>query len=320
MSPIRIGVSSCLLGRPVRFDGGHKRHDFVVDTLGPFVEFVPVCPEVELGLGTPRETLRLVAADGRLRMVMANGEDHTEAMERYSRRRVDALAAEDLSGYILKKDSPSCGMERVRVYRQPRREGADPVPDKTGRGLYADALIRRFPFLPIEEEGRLADPRLRDNFIERVFAWRRLRTLFDGRWTLGALVGFHTAHKLALLAHSPAAYRELGQLVARARSLSRPTLRERYEAGFMGALSVLATPKKHANVLQHMVGYFRGSLDPASRDELLTAIDDHRRGLVPLIVPMTLIKHHVRLLEVEYLAGQVYLDPHPKELMLRNHV
>jgi uncharacterized protein YbgA (DUF1722 family)/uncharacterized protein YbbK (DUF523 family) len=317
---IRIGVSSCLLGREVRFDGGHKRNDFIVDTLGPFVEFVPVCPEVELGLGTPRETLRLVARDGRIRMVMANGEDHTDAMHRYSKRRVDALAREDLSGYILKKDSPSCGMERVRVYRQPRREGADPVPDKSGRGLFAEALLARFPFLPIEEEGRLQDPRLRENFIERVFAWRRLRTLFDGRWTLGDLVSFHTAHKLVVLAHSPAAYRELGQLVARAKSVGRAELREQYEAGFMKALAVLATPKKHANVLQHMVGYFRGSVDAASRDELLTAIDDHRRGLVPLIVPMTLVKHHVRRLNVEYLAGQVYLDPHPKELMLRNHV
>ncbi len=320
MAAIRIGVSSCLLGREVRFDGGHKRNDFIVDTLGPFVEFVPVCPEVELGLGTPRETLRLVDRDGRIRMVMANGEDHTDAMERYAKRRVDALAREDLGGYILKKDSPSCGMERVRVYRQPRREGADPVPEKTGRGLYAQALLARFPCLPVEEEGRLHDPRLRENFIERVFAWRRLRTLFAGRWTLGGLVEFHTAHKLAVLAHSPSAYRELGRLVARAKSLGRADLAEQYEAGFMKALAVLATPKKHANVLQHIVGYFRGGLDADSREELLTAIEDHRRGLVPLIVPMTLVKHHVRRLNVEYLKGQVYLDPHPKELMLRNHV
>jgi uncharacterized protein YbgA (DUF1722 family)/uncharacterized protein YbbK (DUF523 family) len=320
MTAIRIGVSSCLLGREVRFDGGHKRNDFIVDTLGPFVEFVPVCPEVEMGLGTPRETLRLVDRDGRIRMVMANGEDHTDAMHRYAKRRVNDLVRDDLSGYILKKDSPSCGMERVRVYRQPRREGADPVPEKTGRGLYAEALLNRFPFLPVEEEGRLYDPRLRENFIERVFAWRRLRTLFGGRWTLGGLVTFHTAHKLVVLAHSPTAYRALGQLVARGKSVGRAELGEQYEAGFMKALAVLATPKKHANVLQHMVGYFRGGLDSASREELLMAIDDHRRGLVPLIVPMTLIKHHVRRLNVEYLAGQVYLDPHPKELMLRNHV
>ncbi len=320
MTAIRIGVSSCLLGREVRFDGGHKRNDFIVDTLGPFVEFVPVCPEVEMGLGTPRETLRLVDRDGRIRMVMANGEDHTDAMHRYAKRRVNNLVRDDLSGYILKKDSPSCGMERVRVYRQPRREGANPVPEKTGRGLYAEALLNRFPFLPVEEEGRLYDPRLRENFIERVFAWRRLRTLFGGRWTLGGLVTFHTAHKLVVLAHSPTAYRALGQLVARGKSVGRAELGEQYEAGFMKALAVLATPKKHANVLQHMVGYFRGGLDSASREELLMAIDDHRRGLVPLIVPMTLIKHHVRRLNVEYLAGQVYLDPHPKELMLRNHV
>jgi len=320
MDRIRIGVSSCLLGREVRFDGGHKRNEFIVDILGPFVEFVPVCPEVELGLGTPRETLRLISKDGQIRMVMARGEDHTDAMRAYSVKRVEALAREDLSGYILKKDSPSCGMERVRIYRQPRREGAEPVPEKSGRGLYAEALLERFPFLPVEEEGRLQDPRLRENFIERVFAWRRLRTLFAGRWTVGSLVAFHTAHKLAVLAHSPGAYRQLGQLVARAKTLGRPELSREYEAGFMKALRVIATPKKHANVLQHMVGYFRGALDTASRDELLTAIDDHRRGLVPLIVPITLVKHHVRRFGVEYLAGQVYLDPHPKELMLRNHV
>lgn len=318
--PIRIGVSSCLLGREVRYDGGHKRSSFIVDVLGPFVEFVPVCPEVELGLGTPRETLRLYRREGDIRLVMANGEDHTEGMRRYSKRRADALAREDLSGYILKKDSPSCGMERVKVYVEPRRKDAAAVPEKAGRGVFAEALLERFPHLPVEEEGRLQDPRLRENFIERVFAWRRLRTLFASRWSLGDLVRFHTAHKLVVLAHSPSAYRALGQLVARAKSMPRAALREQYEAGFMKALAAMATPGRQANVLHHMAGFLHDGLDVASRAELGTAIDDHRRGLVPLIVPITLVKHHVRRLGVEYLAGQVYLDPHPKELMLRNHV
>lgn len=311
---IRIGVSACLLGRPVRWDGGHKRDDFIVDLLGAYVEFVPVCPEVELGLGTPRETLRLVRRGDDVRLVMANGEDHTEGMRRFARRRVDALVKEDLVGFILKKDSPSCGMERVRVY------DSIGVPDRAGRGLFAQALTTRLPHLPIEEEGRLNDPRLRENFIERVFAYRRLKQLFGHPWSLGALVQFHTVHKLVLLAHAPEAYRSLGRLVARGRDLGRAALRDEYEHGFMNALAAIATPKKHANVLMHIAGYFRRRLDDGSRHELLGTIEDYRRGLVPLIVPITLVRHHVRMLDLPYLRDQVYLDPHPKELMLRNHV
>jgi uncharacterized protein YbgA (DUF1722 family)/uncharacterized protein YbbK (DUF523 family) len=312
---IRIGVSACLLGENVRFDGGHKRDAFLVETFGRYVEWVAVCPEVELGLGTPRETLRLVRLGEDVRMVMPKtGADHTEAMRAYAERRVAALETEDLCGYILKKDSPSCGMERVRVF------DAHGVPAKSGRGLFAEALLRRFPHLPVEEEGRLSDPHLRENFIERVFAYRRLSSLFAGRWKLGELVAFHTAHKLLLLAHSPKSYQALGRLVAGAKALPRAALRERYEAGFMDALRVMATARRQANVLEHIVGYFRQALDDASRRELLSLIDDYRKGLVPLIVPITLVRHYVRRFQVEYLRGQVYLEPHPKELMLRNHV
>lgn len=317
---IRIGISSCLLGREVRYDGGHKRDQFVMETLAPFVEFVPVCPEVEIGLGTPRETLRLYRQQDDVRLIMANGVDYTDTMRRYAARRAAQLAREDLSGYILKKGSPSCGMERVKVHARAKRAGHYAAPTRSGRGVFAEALIDRLPHLPVEEEGRLRDPGLRENFIERVFASERLRDLFSGRWTMGQLVAFHTAHKLAVLAHSTEAYRALGRLVATGRGLGRAALRDRYRKGFMEALSVMATPRKHANVLTHMVGHFRGRLDPASRDELLLSIEDHRKGLVPLVVPMTLIKHHVRRLGVDYLAGQVYLAPHPKELMLRNHV
>lgn len=313
MAPIRIGVSSCLLGQKVRYDGGHKRHDFVVDTLGPFVEFVAVCPEVELGLGTPRETLRLVRHGDDVRMVMANGADYTDAMRKYARARVEALKDEDLSGYILKKDSPSCGMERVKVYDENR------VPAKSGRGIYAEALLARWPHLPVEEEGRMFDAALRENFVERVFAYHRLQAFLRGRWTVGGLVQFHTRHKLALLAHSTERYRAMGRLVAGAKAMGRAALREAYAQAFMDTLRVPATPKKHANVLMHMVGYFKTTLDSASRQELLTAIDDYRRGLLPLIVPITLVSHHVRRIGVPYLADQIYLQPHPKELMLRNH-
>jgi uncharacterized protein YbgA (DUF1722 family)/uncharacterized protein YbbK (DUF523 family) len=315
--PIRIGVSSCLLGAKVRFDGGHKRSDFLVDTLGSFVEFVPVCPEVEIGLGVPRETLRLVR-DGTAHAIrlVANQTaiDHTKAMNSYAERRVAALGREGLSGYILKKDSPSCGMERVRVY------ASSGMLTRDGLGLFAAALMRRYPSLPVEEEGRLNDPHLRENFVERVFAYRRLRSFFSSRWTLGGLVRFHTTHKLTLMAHSPKAYRELGRFVANAKRMARDNVPERYESAFMEALKKLATTARHANVLQHMLGYLRPHLDQDSREELVTLIEDYRRGLVPLIVPIALFRHYVRKFDVAYLRGQVYLEPHPKELMLRNHV
>jgi uncharacterized protein YbgA (DUF1722 family)/uncharacterized protein YbbK (DUF523 family) len=312
---IRLGISACLLGDEVRYDGGHKRDAFLTTVLGPLVEWVKVCPEVEVGMGTPRESIRLVQENGRLRLLtVKTGVDHTAAMTRFAAKRVTALAAEDLCGYVLKKDSPSCGMTRVKVY-----SGSGPG-RRTGVGLYAQALLARFPHLPIEEEGRLLDPRLRDNFIERVFAYRRLRDLFETRWTAGDLVRFHTAHKLVLLAHSTEGYTRLGRLVAVVSSMDRSSLRDAYTAGFMDALRAIATPQRHTNVLQHMVGYFKKTLDTASRTELLAAIDDYRLGLVPLIVPITLMRHHVRVHDVQYLQGQVYLAPHPKELMLRNHV
>ena len=313
--PIRIGISSCLLGEPVRFDGGHKRDPFLTDTFGAFVEWVPVCPEVECGFGTPRESMRLVRVDGDVRLLtVRTAVDLTDRLAAYTRRRVAELDAEELCGYVLKKDSPSCGMHRVKIY------ATGGVPEKAGRGIFADGLVQRFPALPVEEEGRLSDPRLRENFVERVFAYARLRRLFSGRWTLGGLVAFHTAHKLILMAHSPEAYRQLGRLVARARGTARAALERRYTGMFMAALTVIATPRRHVNVLQHMAGYFKEQLDTESKRELAAAIDDYRRLLVPLVVPMTLFRHHVRVHGVAYLAGQLYLEPHPKELMLRNHV
>lgn len=312
---IRIGISSCLLGQHVRFDGGHKRDPFLVDTFGRFVEWVPVCPEVELGLGTPRESLRLIRKGDLVHMVNGkSGRDITSEMRRWAKARVEELAGDGLAGYVLKKDSPSCGMERVKVY------GESGMAEKSGRGLFAEALMTRFPRLPVEEEGRLSDPRLRENFVERVFAYVRLRALFAPRWTTGSLVRFHTAHKMALLAHSPQLYADLGRLVARAAAMDRAEVESRYRELFMDTLAKMATTRRHTNVLQHMAGHFKDLLGADDRQELLGSIEDYRRGLVPLVVPLTLLKHHVRRHQVEYLAGQVYLDPHPKELMLRNHV
>jgi len=249
---IRIGISSCLLGQEVRYDGGHKRDRFLTDVLGSFVEWVPVCPEVESGMGIPRPSVRLVRSGDDVRMIAERtGEDHTRSMRAFSRKRVAALRKLDLAGYVLKRDSPSCGMERVRVYA----EGG--MPEKKGRGLFAEALIDGMPQLPVEEEGRLNDAVLRENFIERVFAYRRLRDLFRGRWSVGSLVAFHTAHKLQLMSHEPKAYQQLGRLVGEAKGMDRDELRSRYIEAWddpesPGALPMplqhLATAEAHQRV------------------------------------------------------------------------
>ncbi len=310
---IRIGVSACLLGRKVRYDGGHKEDAFVTGVLARFVTLVAVCPEVEVGMGTPREPVRLLRIGGEVRMIGHPSEtDHTEAMRRWAEARVRELEAEDLSGFVLKKDSPSCGMERVEVHS----EGAGA---RNGRGLFARALAERMPLLPAEEEGRLHDPRLRENFIERVFAYRRLEGLLAARWTVGDLVRFHAAEKLLLLAHDPAASRALGRLVAAAKGRPRAEVARGYREAYLRALAKLATPGKHANVLQHVAGYFEDLLPAKEKRELHQAIGDFRRGLASLVVPLTLLRHQARRHRVSSLEGQSYLWPHPKELMLRNH-
>ncbi len=279
------------------------------------MEFVPVCPEVEIGLGIPRPAIRLVDdGSGRERLVEpVAGTDLTDAMRRFSERRVKALEALDLSGYVLKKNSPSCGMERVKVW-SPRGGPSR----RDGRGLFARALAERLPLLPVEEEGRLEDPVLRENFVVRIFAYRRVRDFFAGRWTPGGLVAFHAREKLLLLAHHPPAYRALGPLVASVRRRARREVAEAYAEGFLGALARPATPRRHRNVLRHMAGFFRDSLGEGDRAEMLASVEDFGRGLVPLVVPLTLLRHHARRLEVEWLRGQTYLEPHPRELLLRN--
>jgi len=315
-APIRVGVSTCLLGQEVRWDAGHKRDRFLTDVLAPYFEWVPVCPEVEVGMGIPRRPVRLVRGEGgEPRMLEpTSGRDWTRAMQGYTKKRLRGLAALELCGYVLKSGSPSCGMERVKLY------GAGGMPEKSGTGLFAAELLRRFPGLPVEEEGRLHDARLRENWIERVFAYRRLRSLFAGRPSRGRLVAFHTAHKLQLLSHSETHYRALGRLVADAKQTHEAELRERYQAAFMEALARPATPKRHVNVLQHALGHLRGRVAPGVSRELHDLVGDYARGLVPLVVPLTMLRHYVHQLEISYLAGQIYLDPHPKELMLRNHV
>ncbi|RPJ59456.1 MAG: DUF1722 domain-containing protein [Acidobacteria bacterium] len=315
VNPVRIGVSSCLLGMKVRYDGGHKDDSFVHQTLAPYVQFVPVCPEVEIGLGTPRETIRLEGDPSDPRLVAPkSGTDLTETMKAYAGRRVEELAALGLHGYILKKDSPSCGMERVRVHQT-----TSGSPARVGTGLFAAALMARFPSLPVEEEGRLNDPVLRENFIERVFAFYRLQHFLGSTPSTADLVEFHSRSKMALLAHSPKHYKQLGQLVA-SPSKALITSLDAYGRLLMEALRVKATRRKHVNALQHLAGYLKKVLDSEDRAEIVATIEDYRQGLVPLVVPLTLLKHHFRRHPDPWVLNQTYLNPYPAELMLRNHV
>lgn len=312
---IRLGVSSCLLGEKVRFDGGHKLDRFLTETLGRFVEFVPVCPEVEMGLPTPRETLRLVGEPEAQRLVFSkSGEDITEAMTAWAQARVAELEKEDLCGFVFKSKSPSSGMERVKLYD---RNG---VPNKQGVGLFAQAFMAHLPLLPVEEDGRLHDPRLRENFIESIFVMKRWRDALTGGMTRGKLVDFHTRHKLLMLSHSTDIYRQMGKLVAGTDQLADRELFECYLALLVKGLRLRTTVPKHVNVLQHVLGYFKKMLSADEKQEVLSIIDSYRARQLPLIVPITLLNHFVRKYDQTYLKQQVYLNPHPAELQLRNHV
>ncbi|TLM69352.1 MAG: DUF523 and DUF1722 domain-containing protein [Deltaproteobacteria bacterium] len=312
---IRIGISSCLLGEMVRYDGGHQLDRYLRDTLGNWFEYVGVCPEVELGLPTPREALRLVTGEeGGVRLVFArSGEDITGRMQAWAERRVAELESEELCGFIFKAKSPSSGMERVKLYD---RNG---VPAKKGVGMFARAFMAHFPDLPVEEDGRLHDPALRENFIERVFVFKRWRDLQKSGMTAAALIDFHTRHKLLLLSHSPELYRSMGKLVAQAGVLPPEVLREAYLPLLMKAMRLPATVRKQVNVLQHLLGYFKRQLNADEKREALELIDSYRVGSVPLIVPVTLLNHYVRKYRDPYLERQYYLHPHPLEMQLRNH-
>ncbi len=313
---IRVGVSACLLGHPVRYDGGHKLDRYVVDTLGRHFQFVPVCPEAECGLGVPRDPMRLAGDPDAPRLIVTKtGLDLTGRMRDFAARRVEELAGEDLRGYILKAKSPSCGFARGKVY-------ADKGPPANrGVGLFARAFLDRFPLVPVEDEGRLHDDNLRENFIERIFALDRWRRALAGDGGLAArLVAFTASHKLLLMAHSPVMARQIGRLAAAATARPADTLLGDYETLLMRALALPATPAKHANALQHAMGYFKKLLTSDEKAELLECIDNHRLGHLPLIVPVTLVAHYARKYGVAYLREQVYLRPHPVELKLRNHV
>ncbi|RMX03397.1 DUF1722 domain-containing protein [Legionella jordanis] len=309
-----IGISSCLLGEKVRFDGGHKRDDYICSLLANYVKFLPICPEVAIGMGIPRPPVRLVGNPQNPRMIEINHpeKDYTSKMLEFAKESMVQL--QYVSAYILKSKSPSCGWKRVKVYQS---EGKQP---QLSQGLYAKILEKTYPNLPIEEEGRLMDPRLRENFIERLFIYKEWQELLENGLNPSSLIAFHTRHKLSLLAHHPLSYSRLGRALSQLDKENFAILAEAYISELMQALKFIATPKKHANVLQHCFGYFKKVLPREDKEELLESIDNYRLGLIPLIVPITLLNHHLRHHAQPYLENQSYLAPYPAELMLRNHI
>jgi uncharacterized protein YbgA (DUF1722 family)/uncharacterized protein YbbK (DUF523 family) len=310
---IRLGISACLLGEKVRFDGGHKLDRYLMDTLGRFVDYVPVCPEAEAGFGIPREPMHLAGSPASPSLVTIHtGIDQTERMLAWSSKKLDELEREDLCGFIFKSRSPSSGMERVKVYTG---KGVSP----TGSGIFARAFMDRFPLTPVEDEGRIQDPKLRENFIERVFVFKRWNDFLKDRPDMGKLVGFHAGHKLLLLSHSTEFYRRMGRLVGEGEKTAFDALLREYGRLLMDAMCLKATPSKNTNVLMHILGYFKKELTSDEKRELLENIRHYHDGNLPLIVPVTLLNHYVRKYNQEYLKSQYYLNPHPLELQLRNN-
>ena len=311
---IRLGISACLLGEKVRYDGGHKLDRYLTDTLGRYVEYVPVCPEVEAGFGIPREAMTLEGDPNAPRLVTRQTKrDLTEPMLEWAKKRVLELQVQDLCGFIFKSRSPSSGMERIPVFNE---KG---MPVKKGVGLFARTFMDHFPLLPVEDEGRLHDPKLRESFIECVFVFKRWREALSRGKSRRGLINFHTKHKLLILSHSPKYYQTMGRLVGQAKAFALGELYQSYQRLLLEALRLKTTIKKNANVLQHMMGYFKKELSADEKQELLEIIRLYREAYVPLIVPITLMNHYIRKYDQPYLKGQHYLQPHPIELQLRNH-
>jgi uncharacterized protein YbgA (DUF1722 family)/uncharacterized protein YbbK (DUF523 family) len=312
---IKIGISSCLLGENVRYDGGHKLDHLLRDTLGQFVQWVPVCPEVEYGLPVPREAMRLVGNAENPRLVTrTTNVDHTDGMIKWAVKKLKDLEENDLCGFIFKSKSPSSGMRGVKVHSSSRMSRS------SGTGIFARSFINFFPYIPVEDDGRLQDPKIRENFIERVFVFRRWKDFMTGKPSVPGLVSFHTDHKLLVMAHSPKHLKTLGQIVAGVGKKASKNIFEEYFWVLMDGLRYFATAKKNVNVLQHMMGYFKKLLSSDEKKELIELINYYQKGLIPLIVPVTLIKHYAKKFDEPYLKKQCYLNPHPLELMLRNHV
>ena len=313
---IKIGMSSCLLGEEVRWDGDHKHDQYVRDVLGSYFDYVSICPEVDVGMGVPRETVALYGTLENPKMITKRSKtDWTKKMNHYTKDRIHELTKENLCGYVFKSKSPSCGIGKVPIYSE---FGSSRM--RHGSGVFASSFVKVFPLVPVEDEGRLHDPVIRENFIVRIFCFHRLQLLVRKSFSIGSLVRFHTRHKFLILSHSRKKYDDMGELVANAKKIKTAELKTRYSKLFMAALTYKSTPKKNTDVLLHMVGFLKKILTREGKKDILSVIEDYRNELLPLVVPVTLIYHQVKKHNIEYLLDQVYLNPHPKELMLRNHV
>ncbi|WP_086933345.1 YbgA family protein [Agarilytica rhodophyticola] len=310
---INIGISSCLLGERVRFDSGHKNNAYITKILSKYFEFHSFCPEVSIGLGIPREPIRLVSdeIDGSIKCVGTRNPslDVTEPLIRCAENQLNWV--ENLSGYIFKKDSPSCGMERVKIYNNGN-------PSRSGTGIYASVIMKYFPNLPVEEEGRLGDAHIRENFIKRVFIYKRWCDLLTSSPSKKDLVNFHAQHKLIYISHSQSKTKALGQLVAEIGKMEISQYCESYIGMVTNILRKPANRKNHANVLKHIQGYLKHELDKGDKDEMATMIEEYRLGYIPLVVPITVLRHHFRRHPIPYIDMSYYMQPHPKDLMLQN--
>lgn len=311
LGKIRIGISSCLLGEKVRFDSGHKRNAYINGILSNFFEFTGFCPEVEIGLSIPREPIRLVTLNDKVHCVGTRNPDLDVTEDLYRSADEQQFWHRQLCGYILKKGSPSCGMERVRLYK-------GDIPDRIGVGLYAERLMQNFPDLPIEEEGRLEDPVLRENFIQRVYIFSRWQKLMAQAVSMKSLTLFHAQHKYIYMSHDQSMARQLGSWLAENHKTDLDTLTTQYLSKMMTLLKQRATRKNHVNTLQHIQGYLKNHLDADDKQELTANIKQYREGLLPLIVPITLLRHHFRRHPNNYISDSYYMQPHPSELMLLN--
>jgi uncharacterized protein YbgA (DUF1722 family)/uncharacterized protein YbbK (DUF523 family) len=315
MQKIKIGISACLVGEKVRYDGGHKLDRYITDTLGLFFEWVPVCPEVEYGLPVPRETMHLTGDPAAPRIVtVRTGTDHTDGMKKWAGDKLRQLEKEDLCGFIFRSKSPSSGISGVKVY------SSAGMPGKRRAGIFGGAFMSYFPLVPVIDDGRLHNPNLRENFMEQVSVYQRWKGFLKNKPGISKLIAFHTNLKLLILSHSPKHYAALGRLVAQARRYQPDVLYSEYIRILMEGLRLLATIKKNTNVLLHIAGYFKRQLPSEDKKELLEVVGQYHKGYVPLIVPVVLINHYVRKFDEPYLKNQFYLNPHPIELMLRNHV
>ena len=315
MGKVKIGISSCLLGERVRYDGGHKLDRYITETLGQYFEWVSVCPEVEYGLPVPREVMRLEGNPDSPRLVTVQTKvDHTEGMLKWTDKKLKDLGQEKLCGFIFKSRSPSSGIGGVKIYT------TSGIPRCRGVGIFGGAFTRYFHFIPVIDDGSLHDTQLRENFSERVFVYKRWQEFIKKGRTIQDLAAFHTEHKLLILSHSPKHFSALGRLVANAKKYKREELHSEFIRILMHGLQLIATVKKNTNVLMHITGHFKKHLSSDEKQELLEVIDNYHKGLIPLIVPITFIGHYVRKFDETYLKKQYYLNPHPLELMLRNHV